>query len=76
MPFWCFLFAAGMVAVGLGCFFHPAHMWEMFESWKSYSASDPSDWYIRSTKISGALLLLCGVAFAVFTVYGMVTGQI
>ncbi len=65
-----------MVVVGLACFFQPAHIWEMMESWKSYSASDPSDWYIRSTKIGGVLLFLCGIAFAVFTVYSMITGQI
>ena len=76
MPFWCFLCAAGMVAVGLGYFFHPVHMWEMFESWKSYSAADPSDLYLRSTKFGGVLLFLGGIAFAGFTVYCMVTGQI
>jgi len=76
MPFWCFLCAAGMIACGLACFFKTEDVWEIMEGWKSYSGADPSEWYIRSTKFGGILLILGGLAFAVFTVYCMVTGQI
>lgn len=56
----------GIVFAALGAFFFfkPELVWKITEEWKSYSAGDPSDLYLKSTKFGGVLFMLGGIAFA------------
>ena len=40
----------------------PEFIYEITESWKSYSAGEPSDLYKLSTRIGGAAFILIGIA--------------
>ena len=40
----------------------PELVYELTESWKSYSAGEPSDFYIISTRVGGVCCLLAGIA--------------
>ena len=52
-----FMLVGGAVAV-----FFPDMIFELKESWKSYSAADPSDLYLLFTRIGGVIFMLSGVA--------------
>ena len=58
---------AGLVCVALGAFLllKPDLYWRLTERWKSYYADEPSDIYIRSTKLGGVLFALIGVAIII-----------
>lgn len=45
----------------------PEFIYEITESWKSYSMGDPSDFYKLSTRIGGIAFILVGVACFVVT---------
>lgn len=51
-----FLFALGMFL-----FLKPDLVWKLTEEWKSYRADEPSEFYLKVTKIGGVLFALCGV---------------
>ena len=57
----------GLVCVALGAFLFlkPDLYWRLTERWKSYYADEPSDIYLRSTKLGGVLFALIGVAFII-----------
>lgn len=57
----------GLVCVALGAFLllKPDLYWRLTERWKSYYADEPSDIYIRSTKLGGVLVALIGVAIII-----------
>ena len=40
----------------------PEFVYEITESWKSYSAGEPSDLYKLHTRIGGAAFILIGIA--------------
>ena len=40
----------------------PEFIYEITESWKSYSYGEPSDLYILSTRVGGAVFILIGIA--------------
>lgn len=52
----------GMLILFLGIviFWKPGLLWELTEKWKSYRADEPSDFYLKVTKIGGILFVLCG----------------
>lgn len=39
----------------------PDVWWQITESWKSYDATEPSDFYIKVTRIGGIIFTLVGV---------------
>ena len=53
----------GIIILGLGIFIFlkPRLVWKLTEEWKSYRADEPSDIYLKSTKVGGALFALFGV---------------
>lgn len=57
----------GLVFIALGSFLFlkPDLYWRLTERWKSYYADEPSDIYIRSTKLGGVLFALIGVAIII-----------
>lgn len=42
--------------------FRPAAIWRMRERWKSNDGTEPSDFYVATTRIGGGLCLLGGLA--------------
>jgi len=40
----------------------PGIWWEITESWKSYDAMEPSDFYIKATRFGGCAFTLVGAA--------------
>ncbi len=59
---WSVLGGVFFLALGVFLFFWPEVLWHLTEEWKSYSASEPSDLYLRSTKFGGVLFALLGAA--------------
>ena len=43
----------------------PIAIWKITEEWKSYSADEPSELYIKSTKFGGALFTVFGIIIAI-----------
>ena len=52
-------------ALGVFIFLKPDLIWKITEEWKSYSADEPSDLYIKSTKFGGALFTVFGIIIAI-----------
>lgn len=50
-----------ILALGMVMFLKPHIVWRLTEEWKSYGADEPSDLYLKSTKIGGILFALVGV---------------
>ena len=59
--FWLLLGGIFFVILGIFLFFKPEMAWEIAESWKSYSRGDPSDLYLKLTKINGVIFFLVGI---------------
>ncbi|MEG0649216.1 MAG: hypothetical protein RR764_05200 [Oscillospiraceae bacterium] len=57
----------GVVIIVLGIFVYlkPNLIWKLTEQWKSYSADEASDLYIKNTKLSGVLFALFGIVMIV-----------
>ena len=51
-----------VLAAGLVMLISPGTIYELTESWKSYSSGEPSTLYLISTRIGGALSALVGIA--------------
>lgn len=49
------------------CF--PAFIYEITESWKSYSMGEPSDLYKFSTRVGGAAFILVGAAALIAEIF-------
>ena len=50
-----------ILALGIVMFLKPHIVWKLTEEWKSYGADEPSDLYLKSTKMGGIILALLGV---------------
>ncbi len=50
-----------ILALGMVMFLKPHIVWRLTEEWKSYGADEPSDLYLKSTKMGGILFALVGV---------------
>ena len=48
-------------ALGMFIFLKPGLIWKLTEEWKSYRADEPSEFYLKATKIGGALFALFGI---------------
>lgn len=47
----------------------PEWVYEMTESWKHNSGSDPSDWYLFSTRFGGVMCSLVGLVGTVYFLF-------
>ena len=45
-------------ALGMFIFLKPGLIWKLTEEWKSYCADEPSEFYLKTTKIGGILLIM------------------
>ena len=50
-----------ILIMGIVMLLFPEFIYEITESWKSYSAGEPSKLYIISTRIGGGCFILVGV---------------
>jgi hypothetical protein len=50
------------IAAGIFSIAQPEMIYELFESWKSYTIEEPSDFYIVKTKIGGVIAIVLGIA--------------
>lgn len=50
-----------LIFVGALLLFNPKAVFYITESWKSYSSSEPSNLYLISTRIGGAIMCLVGI---------------
>ena len=48
-------------ALGMFIFLKPGLIWKLTEEWKSYCADEPSEFYLKTTKIGGILFALFGI---------------
>ena len=48
-------------ALGMFIFLKPGLIWKLTEEWKSYRADEPSEFYLKTTKIGGILFALFGI---------------
>ena len=62
---WCICGGIIFFALGIFIFLKPDLIWKITEEWKSYSADEPSDWYIKSTKFGGALFTVFGIIIVI-----------
>ena len=60
MP-WCIGGGIFFFALGMFLFWKPDLVWKLTEKWKSYCADEPSEFYLKVTKICGILLALFGI---------------
>lgn len=61
------IFGGVMIGMlGAFVFWNPKLIWKLTEEWKSYRAEEPSDFYLKSTKVGGLLFVLCGIIMIVF----------
>ena len=47
--------------LGMFIFLKPGLIWKLTEKWKSYRADEPSEFYLKTTKIGGILFALFGI---------------
>ena len=57
------LLFGGLLLLAFGAFmlFAPGQFFALTESWKSNTLSEPSDFFILSTRIGGAFFMLVGI---------------
>lgn len=51
-----------ILALGIFLFLRPDLWWKLTEEWKSYRADEPSEHYLKITKISGIFYAVFGLA--------------
>lgn len=51
-----------LLIVGLLMLMKPKIVWQISEKWKSYSAEEPSNFYIKSIRFGGIMFILAGIA--------------
>ena len=62
---WCICGGIIFFALGIFIFLKPDLIWKITEEWKSYSADELSELYIKSTKFRGALFTVFGIIIAI-----------
>lgn len=62
---WCICGGILFIVLGIFIFLKPDLIWKITEQWKSYSADEPSELYIKSTKFGGALFTVFGIIIAI-----------
>ena len=54
-------------ALGMFYFLKPDLVWKLTEEWKSDRADEPSEFYLKTTKISGIIFDLFGIIIIILT---------
>ena len=54
-----------ILALGMFIFLKPDLVWKLMEEWKSYRADEPSELYLKVTRIGGILFALFGMIMIV-----------
>ena len=54
-------------ALGMFIFLKPDLVWKLTEEWKSDRADEPSEFYLKTTKISGIIFALFGIIIIILT---------
>jgi hypothetical protein len=54
-----------ILVVGLVMWLRPGAWWELTESWKADTVTEPSDMYLRLTRIGGLFFTFVAVAGAI-----------
>lgn len=64
-------FILSLLLIGIGALMvvSPQTWFDLTESWKSYSSSEPSDRYIWSTRFGGVMCALAGIAYIVVALF-------
>lgn len=57
----CILGGIVFIALGAFIFWKPDLIWKYTERWKSYYADEPSDFYLKTTKLGGFLFIIFGI---------------
>lgn len=57
----CILGGIFFIALGAFIFWKPDLIWKYTERWKSYYADEPSDFYLKTTKLGGFLFIIFGI---------------
>ena len=65
--FWCIGGGIFFFALGMFLFWKPDLVWKLTEEWKSYCADEPSEFYLKVTKICGILLALFGIVVMILS---------
>ena len=48
-------------ALGMFIYLKPRLVWDLTEKWKSYYADEPSEFYLKTTKIGGIVFAIFGI---------------
>lgn len=56
-----------ILAIGILMFLKPDIVWHLTESWKSDNANGPSDFYLKATRLSGVLIVVCSILITVLS---------
>lgn len=56
------LLSVFILLIGFLMLVKPDIWWEITESWKSYDAAEPSDFYIKATRFGGCIFTSVGIA--------------
>ena len=62
---WCICGGIIFIVLCVFIFLKPDLIWKITEQWKSYSADEPSDSYIKSTKFGGTLFTVFGIIIVI-----------
>ena len=54
-----------LFALGIFLFLKPDLWWKITEEWKSYRADEPSELYLKSTKMGGILFALFAIVIII-----------
>lgn len=57
----CILGGIFFIALGAFIVWKPDLIWKYTERWKSYYADEPSDFYLKTTKLGGFLFIIFGI---------------
>ena len=62
---WAVSVGAIIFLLGLFIFLKPDLVWKLTEEWKSHRADEPSELYLKVTRISGIFFALFGIVMIV-----------
>ncbi len=54
-----------MLLIGVFLYLKTRLFWEFTEKWKSYYADEPSEFYLKSTKLGGICFMVAGVVMII-----------
>ena len=66
---WTIFTGCLMIVWGVFCAVKPELWWKLTEEWKARAADEPSDFYLRATRMGGIMLIVCGFLIAVAPIF-------